>query len=283
MNPPPYPIHDVAELFPLVEGQAFEDLIIDVDLNGVLTPVWLYEGRLIDGRNRQRALIAANIRRERRGEPPWQLPTREWPGGDSLVAFVMSLNLHRRHLNESQRAMLAAHAAELMEEEARHRQIAQLKKGGAPLVSIDTNGKTKGNLNKTNRSRDKAAAAANVSAPSVARAQKVRKKGGKALVDAVQSGKISVTKAASLVGKSPEEIRKAIEGEKAEVKRKAKRSALRDALGKGGGHLEKAALELERAAKAIHGYDARKTQRAIEKAQESLAADAARLLAAAGQ
>ena len=44
-------------------------------------------------------------------EPKFQ----EWNGKGSLVAFVVSLNLHRRHLNESQRALVAARIANLGE------------------------------------------------------------------------------------------------------------------------------------------------------------------------
>jgi hypothetical protein len=57
---------------------------------------------------------------------PW--PTfRDWNGVGSLVAFVMSLNVHRRHLTPSQRAAIAAEAEGLFKEEAKERR----KAGGA--------------------------------------------------------------------------------------------------------------------------------------------------------
>ena len=44
---------------------------------------------------------------------PHEPTFREWSGEGSLVAFVVSLNLHRRHLDESQRAMVAAKIANM--------------------------------------------------------------------------------------------------------------------------------------------------------------------------
>ncbi|MFQ5510109.1 MAG: S-adenosylmethionine-binding protein, partial [Leptospirillia bacterium] len=48
--------HPVSEVFPLLEGQAFDDLVVDVREHGVREPIWLHrDGRIIDGRNRYRA------------------------------------------------------------------------------------------------------------------------------------------------------------------------------------------------------------------------------------
>lgn len=59
--------------------------------------VWC--GQLIDGRHRHRACEELSL----------SVPSREYCGDEAgLVPFVVSLNLKRRHLNESQRAMVAA-------------------------------------------------------------------------------------------------------------------------------------------------------------------------------
>jgi len=104
--------HPVANLFPLMVGDDFAALAEDVKSNGLLEPIWLHpDGRVIDGRNRYKACRAVDV------EPSF----RTWSGEGSLVEFIVSLNLHRRHLTSSQRAMAALDAEPLMAEEAAER------------------------------------------------------------------------------------------------------------------------------------------------------------------
>jgi DNA-binding transcriptional regulator YiaG len=88
---------------------------------------------------------------------------------------LVSLNLHRRHLNESQRAMVAA-------------KIATMRQGErTDLPSID------GRL-----SQPQAATLLNVSKPTVERASKVVKHGDKKLIADVESGEVTVSAAAKI-------------------------------------------------------------------------------------
>lgn len=89
-----YQIHPEAERFPMIEGFAYEAFKEDIRVNGQLEPIRLLDGKIIDGRNRYKALTELGM----------PLVTEDVEGdADSLV---MSFNLHRRHLSKSQRDAL---------------------------------------------------------------------------------------------------------------------------------------------------------------------------------
>lgn len=100
--------HEVANIFPLMQGDEFEALKADIASNGQREPIWLHtDGSIIDGRNRYRACMDLDI----------QPVFRTWDGKGSLVAFVVSLNLHRRHLDAGQRSMIGLTVKRLLAEE----------------------------------------------------------------------------------------------------------------------------------------------------------------------
>ncbi len=103
--------HEVANLFPLIEGQAFDELVTDIREHGLQQPIWTYQDKIIDGRNRYRACLEANV------EPRYQ----EWDCKGSLISFAVSMNIRRRHLDSSQRAMIAVRSLPLYEAESAKR------------------------------------------------------------------------------------------------------------------------------------------------------------------
>jgi hypothetical protein len=47
--------HEIADIFPMMTASEFAALKRDIQENGLLEPIELYEGKVIDGRNRYRA------------------------------------------------------------------------------------------------------------------------------------------------------------------------------------------------------------------------------------
>ncbi len=155
--------HPLAELFPLISGADFEALCADIRANGLRQKIVLHEGMILDGRNRLRACKAVGAKAD----------FERFKGGDPL-AFVLSLNLARRHLNETQRAVVAARLANM----------------GVGRPAADNP------ANLQNISRGRAADLLHVSERSVASAAAVMKTGVAELQRAAEQGVISVSQAA---------------------------------------------------------------------------------------
>src|SRR6516165_1828725 len=85
--------HPLADMFPLMEGADFDALVADIKANGLQVDIACYEGMILDGRNRYRACLAANV-----------VPT--FDDVDCFVrdpvAYVISANIRRRHLTAEQ-------------------------------------------------------------------------------------------------------------------------------------------------------------------------------------
>lgn len=96
--------HELANLFPMMNADELSALVQDMRDNGYdeTSPIITYKGKILDGRNRYAAAKIAKV------EPIYS----EYDGVD-LLSFVLSKNLHRRHLNETQRAGVAAKIANI--------------------------------------------------------------------------------------------------------------------------------------------------------------------------
>jgi len=105
-------IHPAADLFPIVEGDEFAELCNDIKERGLAQPITIWtDGTLLDGRNR---LLACY-------ETHQEVVLDRYKGTDP-VQFSLSANLHRRHLNAGQRAIVALKVRELLQPAAKERQ-----------------------------------------------------------------------------------------------------------------------------------------------------------------
>lgn len=99
--------HQYALLFP--QSDNLDELVADIRANGLIQPIVLYQGKILDGWHRYQAALKANV------EPIFE----EYEGDDPL-GYVASMNLSRRHLNQGQRALLRVKLADLRGELAPH-------------------------------------------------------------------------------------------------------------------------------------------------------------------
>lgn len=163
--------HPVSEMFPMMNDDEYERFCDDIKEHGLREPIMIFRDMIIDGRNRYRACRDLNV------EPDY----REWTGDESdILDYIISLNLHRRHLSASQRAMIAAKLATLGE--GRPRKTASIE-----AVS-----------------QREAAEKMEVGRSSVQRAKKVKERGTDALQEAVVNGSIAVS-VAELISQAPAE------------------------------------------------------------------------------
>ena len=94
-----YELHPLCTLFPRMPDAEFKALADDIRTNGLLAPIVLHDGMILDGGNRYRACLEAGIE-----------PSFNEFDGDNLVSFVLSVNLHRRHMTAGQQAAIVASA-----------------------------------------------------------------------------------------------------------------------------------------------------------------------------
>jgi N6-adenosine-specific RNA methylase IME4 len=194
--------HPYAEIFPMMDGAAFDDLVADIKANGQREAIIMLNGMILDGRNRYRAC-------EQAGVTPICKEFDPEIDGKSPLAFVFSKNLKRRHLNEGQRAMIGAN-------------LANMPLGGAVYRSaiLPTDMRV---------SQADAAEMLNVSERSIRDAVKVKNEAEPELVKAVQQGRLAVSaaaKAATLPKKQQRDVARAAEaGEPRAVSATIKKAA----------------------------------------------------------
>ena len=96
--------HPIAELVPDMTPDQYGALRDDIREHGLRTPTVMYEGMVLDGRNRARAWYDVHGN--------WDVPSTDFKGTpEEAIAYVRSHNIKRRHLKPSQIAYYEAQAA----------------------------------------------------------------------------------------------------------------------------------------------------------------------------
>ncbi len=156
--------HEYAALFPMMSESEIRTLALDIKERGQQNPVFVLNGKILDGRNRFAACRSLKI-----------APRMETYSGDDPLGFVISNNLHRRHLTEPQRAMVAANLANLTNVKR-----ASSREEGATVT------------------HSQAAEMLNISSSSVTRAKNIIRNGAPELAESVKSGDLTVATAAHI-------------------------------------------------------------------------------------
>jgi ParB-like chromosome segregation protein Spo0J len=99
--------HPIANVWPLMDDDKLSQLAEDIRANGLINPIWTYEGKVLDGRNRYKACLLASVK-----------PTFTDYTGDSPASFAVSLNDHRRHMNKGALGAVAVELLPHFEQEA---------------------------------------------------------------------------------------------------------------------------------------------------------------------
>jgi site-specific DNA-methyltransferase (adenine-specific) len=177
----PITYHPACLLFPAMGEQELQELAADIKERGLLNPVVLFEGKVLDGRSRLAACKLAGV------NPRFV----DWDGQGSATEWVLSQNLFRRHLTSSQRAAVAFQMLPLLEAEAKERQRLSRGRGmsgGKNRPTFSTNGKASqvaARITKTNENYVKEIKAIHADAPD--------------LIEAIRSGLLKVPEATTLV------------------------------------------------------------------------------------
>jgi hypothetical protein len=127
--------HPLADLFPLMEGAEFDALVADIRANGLRDGIVLYENKILDGRNRYRACEAAGV------SPGFRVAVQS-PDQSNIArplitdptAYVISANIHRRHLTAEQKRELIARLIKAQPEKS-NRQVAKQVEASHPHVA----------------------------------------------------------------------------------------------------------------------------------------------------
>lgn len=179
-----YQSHEYADLFPMMNETDFSALVRNMQTDGYNEdqPIILLNGKILDGRNRYKASRQAGVK-----------PVFSQYTGINPLKYVLDRNLTRRHLNESQRAVIAERLANMVhggDRRSESFQSANWQIESGPQLSIT-----------------QAAELMSTSPRSAHRVRSVREHAPE-LIDKIMSGEMTVTAATHIVKEQEREQRR---------------------------------------------------------------------------
>lgn len=101
------PFHPIALLWPPLSDEALQALKASIALHGQIQPIVVYDGLILDGCNRWRAIEALNQERVGTDLPSIEPRLVDCPEGADPVQYCISSNENRRHMSIKERAKIA--------------------------------------------------------------------------------------------------------------------------------------------------------------------------------
>jgi len=200
------PVHPVCDLFPLMDGEGIFNLQCDIEQNGLLNPIVVHEGQIVDGRNRLLACRQAKV------DPVFVEWRKIYEGDRSIARWIWSMNAERRHLTVDQ--YVAAEVAitdwEKRQEEARQRMSEGGRAAGrsrpkAERAEIDRSQPITASAKRTPQLRTQIAQKLGVSERKVQQAINVQRAAPQLIRD-VAKGKTSLSKVTKAAKTKPVKI-----------------------------------------------------------------------------
>ena len=195
--------HEIANVWPMLDDEKLSELVDDIKLKGLINPIWTFEGKILDGRNRFRACLIAQVK-----------PVFKEYTGDEPTAFAVSLNDKRRHMNKGALAAVAAELEPYFAEDAKRRQRAsggdKVSQKARAVVEKIPQPLPQKNLPKA---REEAAKSVGVNDRYVSDAKKVKNEAPE-IFEQLKAGKITLQDAKREVAKKPTDDWRADERER---------------------------------------------------------------------
>lgn len=198
--------HELSQIIPPMETADLQSLVENIRQEGLKEEIVLHEGKILDGNSRFAACKLAGVKPITR-----DFGSRKSDGEDPLK-FVLAENVHRRHLTDHQRTMIAS-------------ELAQRSLVGRPVEKKEGE-EANGESVPPPTPQEEAAKLLNVSTAAVRRGVKVLKKGSAKLKEALRSGEVSISKAADAADSPKDRQMKVAKA----PRKKAKRETAKDKI-----------------------------------------------------